>query len=303
MKTLVVSPSAPGDTITLALIVFSALTTRASRKRPLNPLAEAVVVADRQRRRHALAEVERVRRRRSGPSAPGSPPRQPRAPPATPRRPSRLTTTSPNSAASGERALARPFAGLRSPGHRLLVARAPRAHPHLVPQLHELARDPLPDHPGSQHTEPHPLRTLLPRSRHRQSHPGSHPVHPRRHHFRDAQITPAMPDHAPKPRATAQLPAIPRAAASSISPAPFQPRPPQAERKARRPFADHRFAPTNLQCGASGRSCAPLPRGAAGGGQVRPPQLRSQSKLQPRRGGALRVEARTTAGAVADGGE
>ena len=58
----------------------------------------------------------------------------------------------------GERALARPLAGLRGPRHRLLVPGAPRTHLHLMPQLDQLPADRLPDHSRSQHPELHRAR-------------------------------------------------------------------------------------------------------------------------------------------------
>jgi MFS family permease len=119
----------------------------------LDPLGEAVVVGDRQRRQ-VVAEGERVgdvdqhlagevvgaggsecvhrRRSRGGVDHGLAELRRVR-----------------------ERPLARQLAGGLDERHRLLVARLARAHPHLVPQLDQLPRQRLPDHPRPEHAVPH----------------------------------------------------------------------------------------------------------------------------------------------------
>ena len=176
-----------------AFIVFSAFTTRASGKRPLDLLAEAVVVADRQRRRHAVTEVERVARCRSGPcparfSAPGRLERLERRSPG-----GRVDDHLAEAGRIRERPLARPLARLGSPGDRLLVARPPASPSSPRARAPRACRDRPPDHPRSQHPEshrpaPYP-RTISPPFRHTPAHI---PSHPRRHHFRDARSLPEL---------------------------------------------------------------------------------------------------------------
>ena len=78
MKTSWSPGTRAGSTITRQFSVFNAFTTRAP-EGALDLLAERVVVADAERRRSALGEVERVPRRRPAPCPRGSPSRSPRA--------------------------------------------------------------------------------------------------------------------------------------------------------------------------------------------------------------------------------
>ena len=114
-NTLVDSPERPGRDHHARVHRVQGLHHPRLRKRALNPLPEAVVVAHRQRRRHALAEVERVRD--VDQDLPGQV--------VGPRRLERLQRAPPAGRVDhhlaelrriGERALARTLAGLRRPG-------------------------------------------------------------------------------------------------------------------------------------------------------------------------------------------